>query len=70
MHNKENVASETDHKMRKNLSVTNWNECDDGISERLYIRVRQGLFLALSDVVDAFVVSGKHQREQSKQNTQ
>lgn len=34
----------------------------------VYVRVRQGLFFALSDVVDAFVVSGKHKREQSKQS--
>lgn len=35
MNNKENVASETDHKMRENLCLTNWNGYDDGISERL-----------------------------------
>lgn len=25
----------------------------------MYIRMRQGLFLALSDVIDSFVVAGK-----------
>lgn len=35
-------------------------EYDEGISKKImYIRVRQGLFLALSDIIDAFVVAGK-----------
>lgn len=32
------------------------------------VRVRQGLLFALSDVVDAFVVSGKHNGEQLRQS--
>ncbi len=34
---------------------------DDGISDKImHVRMRQGLFFALSDVIDAFVVPGKH----------
>lgn len=29
----------------------------------MYIRMRQGLFFALSDIIDAFVVPGKNTRE-------
>lgn len=39
----------------------NKKEYDEGISKKIMnVRVRQGLFLALSDVIDAFVVAGKH----------
>lgn len=38
---------------------------NEGISNKImYVRMRQGLFLALSDVIDAFVVPKKHKRRE------
>lgn len=29
----------------------------------MYLRMRKSMFLALSDVIDAFVVAGKHEKK-------
>lgn len=71
MNKTENVGSEINPKMWKIfVCVMNKKEYDEGISKKImYIRMRQGLFLALSDVIDAFVVAGKHTSEKSQRKT-
>lgn len=48
----------------------NKKEYDEGISNKImYVRMGKGLFLALSDVIDAFVVAGKHTSKKEKKKT-
>lgn len=40
---------------------------NEGISQKImYIRMRQSMFLALSDVIDTFVVAGKNTKDTLK----
>lgn len=42
---------------------------NEGISQKImYIRMRQSMFLALSDVIVAFVVAGKNTSKKTKRH--
>lgn len=47
--------------LKKNIKCV-FYVCMRQYETRLYIRMRQGLFFALPDVIDAFVVPAKHTR--------